>query len=441
MIDDGKALRRRLKWAGLFLPSVLLIAVFQNCQQKSFKVYSPTESPVAAIDLSSQGPQQSSSSSTDNTSNTAVTPISQTSTPTASLSCREDSNFNACVVWKNMVAQNGGSLTPTPSFGLEQTSRLSYGVNLPGLDSSGYLQNSTITVNITNGTRVTKNSDGNWKHPYLANDSQHFPAQINAYYWVMQLQAHQESVGGFYARNKDVSVDAFRSSSTGSYFSFIDNQLVMGNYSFDFGSGGQEGAMFGEVVIHEMGHGNLYWASGVNTYNANLVKKMDPAGASSTGNLACTTASGCFPSISEAVADLQYLFIFPTSPGFHNVVAAKLDGIQEFGLTRNPEVIGTMTAQAIYDWPKKIGYSKYAGSVHLLSRAYTAAWWAVWKRAKLSAKEKDIEQIFNEHLSKLTGSSTFKTALSSILTIDQTFFSNQYSAIFIDEFAIRGINP
>jgi hypothetical protein len=257
----------------------------------------------------------------------------------------------------------------------------------------------------------------------------------------MQLQIHQDTVGGFYAKNKDVAVDAFRSSSAGSYFSFLDNQLVMGNYSFQSGAGSQEGAMFGEVVIHEMGHGNLYWASGVSSYNASLVKKMDPNGSASTGNLACTTSAGCFPSLSEALADLQYLFVFPSSPGFHNVVASNLDGIQELGLTRNPEVIGTKTAQAIYDWPAQLGYPIYSGSVHLLSRAYTAAWWAVWKRAKLLGKEKDIERIFNEHLTKLTGSSNFKTALSAVLNIDQTFFTSQYSSLFTDEFAIRGITP
>lgn len=436
---------RWARWISFSLLGMALFFGFQNCQQKKFEVSDTYLAKTKNSQTSAQNNNNSSNSTTgplppvSSSHPTATASPTPTSVPTVQ-TCQTDSTVDACIVWKNMVAQNKGPLSPLPSYGLEQTSRLKYGVILPGLDTSGYLQNSTLNVGITDGVRVSKNTNGNWKYPYSANDTQHFPAQINAYYWAMQLMAQQENNGGFYAKNKNIAVDAFRASSSGSYFSFADNQLVMGNYAYANNTGRQEGSMFGEVVIHELGHGNCYYANNVTSFSSTLVKKMNPNGANSTGNLACTTVAGCYPSIGEAQSDLQYLFMFPTSPGFHNVVSMNLDGLKELELVRNPELIGTTSVSTIYSWPSDHGYaSMYNGSVHLLSRAYTAAWWAVWKRAKAIGKERDIQRIFTEHLAKLTGSSTFQTALSSIIAIDQALFASSYSSMFNEEFTIRGI--
>ena len=51
----------------------------------------------------------------------------------------------------------------------------------------------------------------------------------------------------------------------------------------------------------------------------------------------------------------------------------------------------------------------------------------------------EVDALFSEHLTTLTGDDDFESALAKIKATDQAFFEGRYSARFEAEFARRGI--
>lgn len=203
-------------------------------------------------------------------------------------SCMDDPTVDACIFWKNPVAQKGSPL----SSGADITSTLkdlqTYGVNfsetfntsqkpenllnafrprsynfgmielkdqgfsystedfarqnqgvVPYTNSYNsydndsqdiFLENSsyTITINYGNAQRVTPKADGSWKFEY--GDSNHSVAQVMAYYYLMkQMQWMEENAGGWYAKGKNITVVALDENIPNSAFwSPYDNTIALG---------------------------------------------------------------------------------------------------------------------------------------------------------------------------------------------------------------------
>jgi hypothetical protein len=342
--------------------------------------------------------------------------------------------YDTCLILKNPVFQKNAPLSPslTPTSNLD--SLLIYGVKLAPTDGSGFLQNDSFVVKpsaSTNSTmkRVQPNSSGNWKYPFSTNcsgttctaDSSHFIGQLMAYYWLnYQKDFMIKNTGVFYAANKKIPVITYASNLANAYWD--GSKVVMG----DGGSSkSSEFAMGAEIYLHEMGHANLDLGS---------AGSINTPTCSDGQNGCCSTAKGCFGAIHEGQADYHAAIIFPDRGGVvGEAVTNTLSGLTECGITRTVANNKNTTAQQAYD---ACG-SQTRGEVHLMGRVYASIWWEI--RNKSGNDPAEVDKLFSDHLSALTGSDTFSTALGKIKASDAALFNSKYSQQFTDEFARRGI--
>src|SRR5690606_34276022 len=65
--------------------------------------------------------------------------------------CLDSSEYNACIFWKNPVAQNGAPLSPAIRANSDLSDLQQHAVNITGFDDSGLLQNSFIKIRAVTG--------------------------------------------------------------------------------------------------------------------------------------------------------------------------------------------------------------------------------------------------------------------------------------------------
>lgn len=365
------------------------------------------------------------------TSSPSVTPSPQPSTlPTPqpqaigelNPACMTSSSYDACIFFKNPVAQNQASLSPslTPSSNLSKLQI--FGVKLKDLSSSGYLENSSFVITPGGSRkRVQKNSDGSWKFAFSSNcqnstctaDPDHKVGQLMAYFWLNhQADWMTENTGKFYAKNKSIPVQTYYSNLYNAYWD--GSAIIMG----DGGSSKAEFALSAEVYLHEAGHANLSYAAAGTLY----------------GTSQCNSAKGCISGINEGQADYHAAIIFPENGAILGESAVNsVQGLTECGLSRSLAANKNTTAQQAYS-----ACSSNLGEVHLMGRVYASVWWEI--RNKSTSNPREVDQLFTEHLKSLQNSDTFETALTKIKSIDKALFRSKYSADFTDEFGRRGIS-
>ncbi len=379
---------------------------------------------LSSVEASLNGPE--------NSDNEAVHPPPR--------SCFDNTQVNACLIFKNHITANNGPIYSSTSFSSDLTDFQTFEVNIEGTDSSGYLQNSDVKINITDGQRIKRTNNGDWKYTYKNNDSHRALAQTTSYYVINTTIQYLIARGGNPTQNLQLPVDALDMSvENNAYFNLATESIRIGYAHFtDFQ---QELALSTEVVIHEYGHAAMLKASGGATkyFNTNTNKRC----ISESSDLCCANANGCSVAIDEGAADVLAVFMYPDNPGIGNVLSNDIEGLSQLGVSRNVDSEMSLTKQQAFNAPGAFNsaYSDYNGEIHVMGVVYSSAWRLTWLSAKDAGLSREIEEIFLEHLSSMTGNDTFSTALDKILTIDRAFYKSRHQQRFLDAFATKGISP
>ncbi len=379
--------------------------------------------------------------------------------------CLDSNEYDACIFWKNPVAQRylifqdpaRAVYSSLLQMGTDLINDQIFGVKLLNRIQADKLESTTFRVGYHGDDENFKQMtlrDGRYLKPY-ATEHEHETAQVMAYYWLNHMeQTLMERTGVFYAAGKSILVDAFVTfdgdidhngtsdivvKSNASFMPYQNGSIYMGYVENPDESVAHEMALSAEVYIHEMGHGNLYWASSVNnngTPQSLNDNNLNQSLYDNYGVFACTSAAGCFRAIHEGQADFYNAIIFSkydetgqfvlnsVSLGetwFNNV--AGIDVLP--GVPRDPrndkftEIF--KTNNDIYDgvirYAKK-GNLKVAvqGEIHDLGAYYASILWQIYSDPKTN--KPIFEKTFMRHLSMLNASSRFVESREALLAMD-----------------------
>lgn len=293
--------------------------------------------------------------------------------------CRFNPEFDACIFYKNPVAQRGQAY---PSLLLLNDSRADadqkFGIKFSGLSSPDRLISESFVVYYSGdnvGNVLQRPLSAGFKTNY-SQDSQAVLAQASSYFYLnATVDEFKKRTGLFFAEKKEIIVDAYSTQDlsdnpvAGNAFFLADNDfpnglLVLGYAQRNNGAPAQPMAISAEVVVHELAHANLYHAVGgagsssvpissdenaiflIDIYDttsttepARFIRRefralyrttpipdstvaigipSVPAGRSYSILVLtsyCVSNMGCVDAINEGQADLHALMMFPDLPG------------------------------------------------------------------------------------------------------------------------------
>ena len=382
-------MKRRLHVSLILLFGAILLFNFQNCGQ--------FETPKVAV--------------SDDGSNFQLMPkdyFPMTTweddfpAPQKVTDCRTNSEFNLCLTYKDPLSMVGTVLRPEftvdSALPAHEDAVFVWGVKAPTTP----LRNSHFVIDNgwTSYTDVALTSNGDWKHAFRG-DTNHNVAQLHMFYWVNRLRTYLTKRSGkfYYSRlaaplrahlQHTIDPDIDDAANNNAFFYLGDNSINAG-YSTLNRATPADAALDLSAIVHEAGHGNLHIATN------------EAVGSASSF---CSTKSGCFGAIHEGVGDLHSLFMFPDrAPIIGAYFANSMSGLRNIGIGAN-RTVG-------YYWTK----SYPNGEIHDMGEAYASVWYQVWKSFQATGEERQIEQLFTDHLAFVSTADTFTTMLRSIETL------------------------
>lgn len=327
------------------------------------------------------------------------------STPISDPACFTNAAYDACLFYKNPVAQMKGPLSTKLSYGADLTAVQVFGVKLRNLTNPTSLRNTSINVSASAGVRAVP-VNGKWNYAYKDDTAKHAVSQVMAFYWLNeQIEYMKLNSGIFYAENKAINVDAFSSSVNNNAY-WDGSNIVMGNF------GTQELALSSEVYLHEMGHANLDFAT-----NRQITISSNR----------CATKFGCIGAIHEGMADIHANILFPLDPTMAQTVTNSLAGWSE----RDPR--NFVNRNLDYFYTTLSGN----GEVHGMGTAYSTILYQIFKDAAMNPR--DFEVMFTMHLPRLTTNSDFRSAKSIWINISDTRYAGKYSMMIKNYFEKMGV--
>lgn len=340
-------------------------------------------------------------------------------------SCMSNSAYNACLFIKNPVASRGQAFQAAGSAN-QLLSLQTFGVRLTGLLPTGKLENGTFTIETT-GTSPVSTTSLDLKASADLDGGRRY-AQVATYYWLNRAQEYlTPRTGIFPAGGKAIKV-------------YVDDTLTgwssrTNTIHLRSQDNGNQMAWGPEIALHYLGLANLHHASGeaINRINAQTHRDCGTKGSG-----CCATASGCARAIASGVGDYFAALIFPQRPIIGETWANNPNGIVTCGVDRNLATAGARTATAAFGACTPQGT---AGDVSVMGTVYASIWWEARKAANAAAPgaDKDIDTLFMQHLSLLTGDDDFKTAIQKIASVDQRLFAGKYTPLFANALVSRSI--
>ena len=155
-----------------------LIFLFQNCQSGLVNEIGKGVSGLPGNGIGSPA-QVNSASSGSNNDGSGNRDDNTVIPPARGLDCLEDPEFDACLFFKTGVEANGGQMTRY-SYTSDLTDLQTFGVKIDDLDSTGFLQNSTIRVLNAGASRTGRAPAGDFKYLYQGNDPDKHLSQVSA---------------------------------------------------------------------------------------------------------------------------------------------------------------------------------------------------------------------------------------------------------------------
>ncbi len=370
----------------------------------------------------------------DNSSpiDTSLSSVAPTNPGSINSSCMTSSSFDACVFYKNPVAQQNKIFTPQLSSTLDLSSIQTYGVKIDALGLT--LDSDNISVcGDRDGkySRFVKNQS--WKISYVNSRTNFELEQIMAYYWLnQQINTMKRWTGDFYAANRRIQVFAYHPTESdgtildNAYWESTYNRIVMGR------SENMPAVTYGlaaEVYAHEMGHANMYYASPQAGVGADY----------------CADKNGCIGAIHEGQADYHAALMFGPGPIGESIIN-DLGGLSSStcSIGRTISQNSGLTADSVFKLPSVCKYSDGTsptpGEIHDVGALYASIWWEVRQNAAKAGKSmREVDQLFMEHLAVMQSADTFVTSLCKIKDIDVSLFGSRFSQLFSDEYKRRGL--
>lgn len=354
--------------------------------------------------------------------------------PVKAADCLTNSSYNLCLTYKDPVSTYGArfspAFTPSSATAAQESQVFVYGVRVP---ASGSLSNDHFLLSNGGYQTVAPTSAGDWKHSYRS-DSNHYVAQLHAWYWLNWYRSYMiERTQTFFASanlaGKKMVVRPAANVENNAYFDSYDYSMSLGWSNINQNGQKADLALDVATAIHELGHGNFYIAN-----KSSIDGDYTSVECFQGQTYCCSSVRGCPGAIHEGVADFHAAFAFPDKKAsildyFFNTFGGEqwrnLDWIETNGIT----------AQRLYD-------RNGQGQIHDLGTVYASIWYGVWKKAKNSCAEADIEKLFVEHLAGLGGSDTFITAYSTISALANQIFpakADKIRADFKMEYARMGL--
>lgn len=343
--------------------------------------------------------------------------------------CLTNNTHDACIFWKNPVAQRGSPYPTKVRFGQNLTDSQTFGVRLTGMSNPNSLRNSSIRVVASDGV-TAQPTNGRWVFDYRNDASNHGTAQVMAYFWLSYQEREMMRRGGsFFARNQNILVDAYDSSvGENAYWDGGSFRIVMGAATTTGTSTGpraHEMALSAEVYLHEMGHANLQYAVG--GYSG-----IAPNGSNETCDSQtcyCRTQNGCIGAINEGQADFHFLMLFGNETTPSTAMGETWKNTMQGLASRN--VANNMSVSAAQQ------FNLTDGQIHQMGALYAAILWQIYRSPTVDKVE--FEKIFLGHLQMLTGTSRFIEAREALIAQDTAHFNGKYRTIIQTAFSSRGL--
>lgn len=342
--------------------------------------------------------------------------------------CLDNSSYDACLFFKNPVAQNGGpisqermdedSLVPLQKFGVV--------LNLQG---QRYLENDSVSVKNAFGYRAVTDQ-GSWK--FDATDGQHRLGQVSAYYWVnATISEMKRRTGSFYAEGRHLSV-VVDSQQTG--WSSSENQIM-----FETNKNGLQMAFDAGTIVHLLGEANIYYAT-----NGNIeLKDSDthhldcgPENGPIFQKACCHSETGCSRAISAGASDYLTALMFPESPTLAEYLMNDPSGLNMCGQSRDLRLASSLKVSDAFHACDAQGAQ---GEVYTMGTIYASIWWEI-RKSLVESEQRVFDRLYMRHLSMIDSEDDFRTLLQKIEQLDCSEFACRFSPSFREEYRRRGMN-
>ena len=333
--------------------------------------------------------------------------------------CFDDDSVQACLIAKSPVSVEQKSLTKA----IDASTDFDYLINVPGvinhLDESGFLQNTSFTVDVARGERAQARN-GQWKFLYR-NDANGFYSQVHTYYWLDHAIGELiEKTGIFYAEGKNIQIK-LNADKTG--WNAVDNTIQL-----ETTANGKQAALDASLSIHLLAQANLFYATSGKIYDltqdANHTDCFIGDGPTYK-NDCCKTTSGCSQAIAFGQADYLVALIFPGDPSIGESWANDPQGMKTCALTRNLNSLANRTLQEAFTQCAEKGAP---GQIFNMGLIYASTWWEARKRiAKEGADSlKAFDTLYMKHLALIDGKDTFVSALNKVKDLDLQLNSGKF---------------
>lgn len=323
------------------------------------------------------------------------------------VNCMEKSEYDACLFYKNPVAHKKSPFTTKIKFDDNLDQVQTYAVKILNRTDAQYLKNASIDVFASSGVKAKIDTTNTWKAYYKDDFGVHKLAQVLSYFWAdAQISFMKAKGGAFYAENKNIKIDAFNNNVNSNAY-WNGSSVVLGNF------GTQEIALSSEVLLHELGHANLDFAT---NRQIRLTSSY------------CPTKMGCIGAIHEGQADIHAFLFFKGDSKMSQTITNTTAG----WANRNPANLASKNLDYFFNTHSK------GGEIHGMGTAYATILWQIMTDTAMN--QDDFAKMFTLHLPRLTNSSNFQTAKTVWLNLSQVHFNSKYNAIIQNYFSKMGVN-
>jgi hypothetical protein len=468
------AIRLTAVIVGLFVSTL----IFQNCGKVGFEAKDliASSSSLASITPTTLpgGPNGVTPTTLPISDNTM---IGSKAAGTTAANCLTNNSFDACIFWKNPVAQRERPY-PAPGllFGTNLAADQTFGVQLNNLKTLSYLESDSLYVYASTGAiasdpasirtkpRLLLNN-GSYKANYgsdgTATTGNKSVAQLMAYFWLdhMATELTRRVGPAVYPKPALTYVDAYsrdpdpegRPSPNliqNAFFTFrycatadgscgqrfdVGNRYIFMGFSVFCGQTDLQGnctqALFGhemalssEVYLHEMGHGNFLSKVGAQAIVADTLS-------------ACPTAQGCFGAINEGQADFHTLMIFTERGGLGETIGNNLTSGMDPSRNATSLLNQQRTVAQFFNLNPEV-----PGQIHNVGAGYAAILWRIYSDPRVEKRR--FESAFFLHLQMLSQSATFATSWSGLIAQYLAVGGSASGVQAIDEaFTAKGVRP
>jgi hypothetical protein len=414
--------------------------------------------------------------------------IASTKSGQFSDNCLDNNSFDACLVWKNPISQDGSPLTQWMTTDTNLTPFQKFGVILPQTDRKGVLANKNIWVGESGNAKtisVLNLSDSGFLLDSSKPLGRKALAHLMAYFWANTALTNLQSRTGIqYIQNYQVSFDvlslANESEQNAYYYPFTKTQLSQGDagtvvmgYWTDSDGGQQDLAISAEVLVHELGHSQFALAqkntiTDLNSYQRwkckkdlattyTLLPESDgyPTGGtpSTCSRLSryCKTEDGCVGAIEEGLADFYFMMVFPENVSVGEMIRNQVDPFNlhpdNIGAPRGVSHLNNLTVSEAYDLSAEAVFTtnfedkkitNIRGEIHDMGAVFASLLWSVY--AHPETDKRAWEKTYFTLLPRITGSSTFSSVYANLIKIDHNDHNSTNSKFIEEVFSKKGVS-